>query len=107
MRPDQFGQFVEELVTVLTDGERIEGRLVHLGQTRLSDFLNSAMQQDAKYMKVKDPTVYCRKTGVMLVRVPFLLVSRDRVVMVMTHSSTDPDHHFMTPPLREVSEVLG
>jgi hypothetical protein len=107
MRPDQFGQFVEEPVTVLTEGERIEGRLVHLGQTRLSDFLNSAMQAEAKFMKVKGPSIYCRKTGVMLMQVPFLLVSRDRIVMVMTHSSTDPDHSFMNPPHREVSELLA
>ena len=106
MRPDQFGQFVEESVTVLTEGERIEGRLVHQGQTRLSDFLNSATQQEAKFMKVKNSSVYCRKTGVMMVQVPFLLVARDRIVMVMTNSSTDPDDPFMNPPRPEVAGLL-
>ncbi len=90
MRSGQFNQFVEEPITILTDGERIEGKLFHMGEIRLSDFLNSSAQQDARFLKVKDPTVYCRRSGEELIKVPFLMVSRERIVMLMTHAP-EPD----------------
>jgi len=98
MRVSQFEQYVEEQVTILTDSERIEGQLFYVGGSRLSDFLNSPIQQDAKFLKVKNPTVYCRRTGEEICRFPFLMVSRDRVIMVMTHTSLDNQ----APDLSEV-----
>lgn len=87
MAGNQFDRYAEELVTILTDGERIEGLLFYLGGSRLSDFLNSPIQQESKFLKVKDATVRCRRSGEELGKVPFVMVARDRLVMVMTQAS--------------------
>jgi hypothetical protein len=88
MRGNQFEQhYIEERVTVLTEGERIEGMVFYMGGSRLSDFLNSPNQQESKFLKIKDPMIYCRRSGDSISQVPFVLVARDRVVMVMTHKS--------------------
>ena len=91
MRTSQIDQFIEERVIILTDGERIEGSLFHMGGVRLSDFLTSPIHQDSRFLKLKDPTVYCRRSGEELVKVPFAMVARDRIVMVMTHVAVPQD----------------
>jgi len=92
MRPSQqYSEFVEERVTVLTVGERIEGVLCYIGATRLSDFLKAPFQRDSKFLKVKNPRVYCRHSGEEINRVPFLMLARDRIVMMMTHSASESD----------------
>ena len=104
MRPGQYVQYVEEWITILTEGERIEGQLFHASGTRLSDFLNSSIQQESKFLKVKNPTVYCRHSGAELNKAPFLMVAIDRVVMVMTHS---PDHGDGNDPAELSSGRIG
>jgi hypothetical protein len=101
----QYKEFVEERVTVLTEGERIEGQLFHMGGTRLSDFLNSSAQQEFRFLKMKDPVVYCRRSGQELIAVPFLMVARDRIVMVLTHvppeAEPEPDDPFARTTSRD------
>jgi hypothetical protein len=79
-------QVVDEKITILTDAERIEGQLFHLGGTKLSDFLNSSIQQDDKFLKIKSPTVYCRQSGDEKVKMPFLMVAIDQIVMIMSQA---------------------
>ena len=86
MNSNQFDQFVEEQITVLTEGERIDGLVYHVGGARLSDFLNSSIQQEASFLKVKDAAVTCRRSGYSLAQVPFLMVARDKIVMVLTYT---------------------
>jgi hypothetical protein len=76
---------IEERVTIITDGERIEGTLYHVGGIRLSDFLNATSQQDSPFVKLKDSRVFDRRTGDELERAEFLMVARHRIVLVMTH----------------------
>ncbi len=96
MHSSQFDKFVEERITVLTEGERIDGLLFRMGGARLSDFLNSSIQQEAGFLKLKDAAVTCRRSGDSLAEVPFLMVARDKIVMVMTHA---PDAE---PPAKTV-----
>lgn len=74
---------IEQRVLIVTDGERIEGTLLHTDGMRLSDFLAAAEHYEISILKIKDPTVYCRRTGEELGRSRFLAVTRDRVVFVM------------------------
>jgi hypothetical protein len=78
-------RFVEERVTLLTRGERIEGTLFHGVGVRLSDFLNSSIQQESTYVKIKNPTVRCRDTGETLDRASFAMVARDQIVILLMH----------------------
>ena len=89
MRGNQYENFVGERVTILTEGERIEGSLYYIGGVRMSDFLNSPNQQESRFVKLKDPIVHCRRTGEEMARAPFLMVACDRIVLVLTHSE-DP-----------------
>jgi hypothetical protein len=88
---NQYDQYIEECVTILTESERVEGLLYYLGGSRMSDFLNSPVQQESKFLKVKDATIRCRHSGEEIGKVPFVMVARDRVVMVMTHISPTAD----------------
>ncbi|MDB5350715.1 MAG: hypothetical protein JWN86_1962 [Planctomycetota bacterium] len=83
------GKQIEQRVLVITDGERIEGTLFHMGGIRLSDFLSAAAHQDDPYLKIKDPTVTCRRTGTELGRSPFLVVAKDRVVLIMASEAIE------------------
>jgi len=86
MRKDEFEPCYDERVTILTDGERIDGTLFHGSVARLSDFLNALFQQEFQFVKVKEPTVYLRPSGEELGKFPFLMVARDRIVLVMAHA---------------------
>jgi hypothetical protein len=88
---NQYDQYLEEHVTILTENERVVGTLYYLDGARMSDFLNSPVQQESKFLKVKDATVYCQNSGEVIGKVPFAMVARDRVVMVMTHTPTTAD----------------
>lgn len=89
MRLGSFEHYIEERVTILTESERVEGELFYVGGGRLSDFLNSPVQADARFLKIKNPTIYCRRSGQEICRVPFVMVARDRILMVMSHTSLD------------------
>jgi hypothetical protein len=82
---------IDECVTVITDGERIEGFIPHMDTVRLSDYLNLELNHAEPFLKLKDSVVYCRRTGGELGRAPFLLVSRDRISIVMTESEHGKD----------------
>ncbi len=88
MRPMNMEPYFDERVTVLTDGERIEGRLFYMGGARLSDFLNAPLQQEFRFVKIKDATVTFRRTGEEVAQVPFVMIARERILLVMIH---DPD----------------
>jgi len=92
MRSGHFENHVEERITVLTEWERIEGRMFHMGGNRLSDFLNSPIQAESAFLKIKEPTIFCRRTGKELIQVPFLMVARDRIVMVMMYSPNNAEN---------------
>lgn len=89
MHGSRHDQFIEERVTILTESERIEGTLFYASGVRLSDFLNSPNQQEAKFLRIKDPIVTCRRTGQQTEKGPFALVSRDRLVLVVTHEARE------------------
>ena len=76
----------EERVTILTEGEQIEGRLFHMKNLRLSDFLNAPVQEESRFVKVKDPKVTLRQTGEVLAEAPFMMIARERIVLVLTHT---------------------
>jgi hypothetical protein len=82
---------IDEAVTVITDGERIEGHIPHMDAIRLSDYLNSQLNHVEQFLKLKESVVFCRRSGIELARAPFLLVSRARIVMVMTDSELGKD----------------
>lgn len=75
---------VEKAVTILTDGEKVEGVLSHLDGIRLSDFLNAPMHQEAPFLIVLNAQVTCRRSGEELAKTPFMLIARNRVAMIMT-----------------------
>lgn len=79
------GRMIEEPVTVLTDGERIDGTIVHMDTIRLSDFLNSALGTEERFLKVKDPKITDRRSGEVVLNAPFFLVARERVVGIVAH----------------------
>lgn len=98
---------IDESVTVITDGERIEGFIPHMDAIRLSDYLNSQLNHVEPFLKLKESVVYCRRTGAELGRAPFLLVARARIAMVMTDSELGKDslaereaHHRIHPLTR-------
>jgi len=91
MRRDEFEPCFDERVTILTAGERIEGTLFYGSVARLSDFLNAPFQQELRFVKVKEPTVFLRPSGEELGKFPFLMVARDRIELVMAHSEGGPD----------------
>jgi hypothetical protein len=79
------GNYVQEQVTIMTETERIEGTLFHMDELRLSDFLNhSSMHEELPFLKIKNPQVFCRRTGQQLAHGPFLMVARNRIVLVLT-----------------------
>ncbi len=80
----------EERVTILTEGERIEGRLFYMKNLRLSDFLNAPVQEESRFVKVKDPKVTLRQSGEILAQAPFMMIARERIVLVLTHTP-EPD----------------
>ena len=85
MRGTQFEHYDEEQVTILTEGERIDGTLYYMGGARLSDFLNAPLQEEFRFVKIKNPTVRMRLTGEDLGNPPFVMVARERIVLVMAH----------------------
>jgi hypothetical protein len=98
---------IDEGVTVITDGERIEGCIPHMDTVRLSDYLNLQLNHVEPFLKLKDSIVFCRRTGAELDRAPFLLVARNRIVIVMTESEHGKDsladreaHHRIHPSAR-------
>src|SRR5258708_4355149 len=88
---NQYDQYIEERVTILTDSERVEAILYYLGGSRMSDFLHPPFQRESKFIKVKDATICCRHSGEEIGKVPFVMVARDRVVMMMTPISPTAD----------------
>ncbi len=88
MRANQrFEAVADERVTILTEGERIEGRLFYMSNLRLSDFLNAPVQEESRFVKVKDPQVTLRQSGEVLAHAPFVMIARERIVLVMTHTA--------------------
>jgi len=82
---------IDECVTVITDGERVEGLMPHMDSVRLSDYLNSQLNHTEPFLKLREAAVFCRRSGAELGRAPFLLVARARIVMVMTDSELGKD----------------
>lgn len=80
-----FGDQHEERVTVVTSHERIEGNLFYAGGMRLSDDVNSSLSKQIPFLKIKNPTIYCRQSGEKLTQAPFAMVARDKIVMVVSH----------------------
>src|SRR6478609_3503217 len=78
---------VEERVTIFTEQDRIEGTITHVSTIRLSDFMISEGHQ-TDFIKIKNATITCRKTGEELDKVPFVLVARDRVTLLTTKTAT-------------------
>lgn len=106
MRGNQFEKCLDEQVTILTERERIEGTVYFGGGSRLSDFLNAPFQQEFQFIKVKDPIVYLRPSGEEMGRSPFLMVARDRIVLLMSHAPADEPDRVGAPPLTPTARLL-
>jgi hypothetical protein len=70
-------------IFILTDQEFIEGTLFYPEAIRFSDAINAEAYRVNPFLPIKDARVFCRKTQKQLLRCPFFLVGRDKIIGIV------------------------
>jgi hypothetical protein len=85
--PNTYGDFLREPVVIVTDLDLIEGTICYPRGIRLSDALNAESAQLAKpHLPLVDASVTRIETGKELLRSRFLLVAREKIVVLLPRS---------------------
>jgi hypothetical protein len=95
---------IRERVVILTDQDLIEGTICYVEGIRLSDALNSETAHLARpHLPLVDATVSNRNTGEVVLRSRFLLVARNKIIVLLPKSEFCNGDPPWSPDRKEVN----